>query len=62
MNNFEIKSDTKILTLSRKFLIFQTKKQPLFFLRLEADFFLDLMDICNKFVEIKFSAGRMVWA
>ena len=50
MNNFEIKSDTKILTLSCKFLIFQTKKQPLI-----------TQDNWNKFIELKFSVGCMVW-
>ena len=39
MNNFKIKSDTKILTLSTTFLILKTKKTASFlFLRLEADF------------------------
>ena len=40
MNNFEFKSDTNILTLSCKLLMFKAKKWPqFFFLRLEADFF-----------------------
>ena len=38
MKNLETKSDTKILTLSRKFMIFKTIKQPHFFLRFEVDF------------------------
>ena len=39
MNNFKIKSDIKILTLSTTFLIFKTKKTASFlFLWLEANF------------------------
>ena len=48
-----------------KFFICKTKKQRHFFLRLEAYFFLIPCyneDICNKFIEIKFSVGHMVWA
>ena len=39
MNNFETKSDFKILALSCKCLIFKTKKIASFFVRLDADFF-----------------------
>ena len=38
MNNFENESDTKILTLSCRFLKFKTKKQLHFFSEVEAAF------------------------
>ena len=43
----------------------KTKKCPHFFLRLEVDFFWSYVitqNICNKFIEIKFSVGCIVWA
>ena len=45
-------------------MIFKTKKHPHFFLRLEADFFWSyviMQDVCNKFIEINFCLGCMVW-
>ena len=42
-----------------KFFTFKTKKDPHFFLRLEADY---TQDICKKFIEINFCLGYMVFA
>ena len=39
INNFDIKSETINLTISCNFLILKSKKQPYFFLGIEADFF-----------------------
>ena len=42
----------------------QNKKWTHFFWRMEADFFWSyviMKDICNKFIELKFSIGCMVW-
>ena len=42
MNNFEFKSDTNILTLSCKLLMFKAKKWPQFFSEVGGCFFFDL--------------------
>ena len=51
-------------TLTLNFWYLKLKNNLVFFLRMEADvfwFYLITQDICNKFIEINFCFGRMVW-
>ena len=59
---FDIKQKSTLYP-DPKYLICKTKKRP--HLMLEANFLKShviMKDICNKFIELKFSVGFIVWA
>ena len=56
MNNFESKSDTKVIALSCKCLIFKTKKNVSFYSEVDFLSFVILQDICNKFIFLLYIA------